>query len=168
MSERYLSRHAYRNTHIPKYEQISRRSCPSAALHLAYKALGIDYPETQIRNDLDMRPKDMGHWSDMYLHAECMGLGVDFFHDLGYEILLSQLYHEPYVMIVGWHPVRNPEYMYHISPVRAIDRHNIIIAETIDARFVTMNKRDFTTLWYDTEGNSHPLLTIRKSRQFCQ
>ncbi len=52
MLELQIDKYHYLNPNVRPYLPKTNYTCASAALHTAYRALGFNYPETQIVRDL--------------------------------------------------------------------------------------------------------------------
>jgi hypothetical protein len=164
MSEIYIDKYHYSNTKVRPYLSETNYTCASGALHIAYRGLGLKYPEIQIIRDLKKGFYKSLSWLEMTDHAESLGFSVDFIKDEGFDLLLAPLYDVPYVMIVGWIAQDDPEVkMYHCSPVRFVSSKNIGLTNIGVQGFEKFSKEEFLPKWNDYNHN-HPFMTIRNSQ----
>lgn len=164
MSEIYIDKYHYSNANVRPHLSETYYTCASSALHIAYRALDFKYPEIRIIRDLKKGFYEGLSWFEMMGHAESCGFSVDFIKDEDFDLLSAPLYVEPYVMIVGWIALDDPEVkMYHCSPVRFVSLRNIGLTNIGVQGFEKFSKEEFVPKWNDYNHN-HPFMTIRNSR----
>jgi hypothetical protein len=99
----------------------------------------------------------------MYKHAESLGFAVDFIYGCNYELLMSELYPQKHVNIVGWLACDDANRMFHYSPVRYVNKDFIKLGNACNKYgFEKLPRTDFLPLWTDYK-HEHPVLTIRKA-----
>jgi len=162
MSEMISDRYHYANPNVRPYVGLNHFSCASSALHIAYRAFGLNYPEHEIIRDFRQDLREGVNWTKMMDHAESLGFKADFFAELDYESLLAPLYQIPYVLIVGWIAINHTVYkLHHCSPVRYISQDKIALTNTGDHRLEKFEREEFIPLWHDY-NHEHPFMTMRR------
>lgn len=162
MSEIYKDKYHYSNTNVRPYLTQNIFTCSSAALHIAYRSFGLNYPEAQVAVDFKNGFRGNISWTEMMNHAESRGFFTDFIEGCDYDILTAPLYNDPYVIIVGWIANENPSVkMYHCSPVRFVSLKNIGLTNIGNQGFKKFTKEEFVPIWNDYTYE-HPFMTIRK------
>lgn len=162
MSEIYIDKYHYSNPNVRPYLCKTDFTCSSGALHIAYKALGLNYPEIQIIRDFNQGFSGNISWTEMIDHTESHNFSADFIEGCSYETLLAPLYEVPYVIIVGWIANNDPVIkMYHCSPVRFVSLEDIALTNVGRHGLMKFTKERFISVWKDYTYE-HPFMTIRQ------
>jgi ABC-type bacteriocin/lantibiotic exporter with double-glycine peptidase domain len=138
-------------------------SCGAAALHMAYKALGVSIPEEQLMQELHTTEAEGTWWEDMMTHPHKQGFTISFSTGADYQELMRSFVKEG-VTIVGWWSGRYGEAGGHYAPVKHMEQSWIELMDPSDGTRLKFSRDEFVSLWHDEEAKGS-FLTIKQKKR---